>query len=288
MPDLDFGRLVAAQKAMKLPLLALASVALMVPTYATTITLDGDLTWNVTEPRCSFQLKGNIKNSTPLSSGPLKLLLWATPNPFPSQGYIVAEYTLGSINGGYQFSNFTVKAPSKVPSVSGEFNFTIAIAEYDGARWKNVVAVTTGKKTLELGNFSGQQKWLVPTKVMMPPLGVLTAGDVFNLSLKATDEKNLFPSTLQEKTVIVINSKTQLRSTLRSVGRSAKYTYASKFGKLGNLKVDFGQLTVVYDPKTKGASKAVYSLYFHTLTSGIYRCVETNSAGKDTTWGTFK
>ena len=260
----------------------------LVRTHATVMTVDGALTWNVTEPRCSFQLKGNLKNSTGLSSGPLKLVLWATPNPFPSPGYIVAEYSLGSIAGGYQFSNFTVKAPSNLRSISGSYYFTIAIAEYDGTIWRNVASVPTGQRSLQVGNFVGQKKWLIPAAQVLPPAGLLTAGTVFQLSLKATGEYNLFPASLQDKTLITVSTKTQLKTALRSVERTAKYSYANRFGKFGKRKADFGQLTINYSGKDKGPSKAVYSFYFQSLTGGTYQCVETNGASQETTWGTFE
>ncbi len=273
---------------MKTLFLVVAMVISIARTQATVITVDGDLTWNVTEPRCSFQLKGNIRNSTALGSGPLKLVLWATPNPFPSPGYIVAEYELGSIGGGYQFSNFTVKTPSKVPNISGAHYFTIAIAENIGTSWRNVAAVPTGKRTLQLGNIVGQQKWLIPTTTVLPPAGLLAVGNTFKLSLKATDENNLFPVNLQEKTTIMVNTKNQLKTTLRSVERSAKYSYAVRYGKLGNQRADIGQLTINYGSGSNSPSKAIYSFYFHRLTGGTYRCVETNGSSQETTWGTFK
>ena len=272
---------------MKLLVLFLAMVVPMVSVCATTLTREGDLTWNITEPRCSFQLKGNLKNGTALSSGPLKLVLRASASPFPSIGYIVAEYSLGSIGGGYQFSNFTVKTPAKLPSISGSFHFTIVIAEYTGGVWKNVLAVPTGQKTLEVGNFVGQQKWLLPTATVLPPASVITRKDIFKLSLKATDEKNLFPANLQEKMTIMVNTKTSLTTTVRSVTKSAKYNYAIRSGKLGKKKVRYSQLTIDYGSNAKGVSKAVYSFYFHSLTSGTYQCVETNTSGKEPTWGTF-
>ena len=285
--DLDFGCLIVDQSVMKLLVFIVAMVIPIAPALATTLTRDGDLTWNITEPRCSFQLKGNLKNGTTLSSGPLKLVLRASPSPFPSVGYNVAEYSLGSIGGGYQLSNFTVKTPSKLPSISGSFHFTIVIAEYTGGSWKSVLAVPTGQRTLEIGNFVGQKKWLLPTATVLLPKSVITPGDIFKLSLKATDEKNLFPANLQEKMTIMVNTKTSLTTTVRSVAKSAKYSYAIRSGKLGKKKVDYGQLTIDYGSNGKGVSKAVYSFYFHSLTSGTYRCVETNTSGKESTWGSF-
>jgi hypothetical protein len=273
---------------MKICFLVIAMGISIARTQATVITLDGDLTWNVTEPRGSFQLKGNLKNSTALSSGALKLVLWATPNPFPSPGYVVAEYTLGSINGGYQLSNFTVKTPSKLPSNSGVYYFTIAVAEYTGASWRNVLAVPTGQRTLQLGNFAGQPKWPFPTNPVLPPLGLVTAGNFFKLTLKATDEKNLFPANLQEKTTITVNTKTRLTTTLRSVNKPASYTYSLKYGKFGTQKVNYSQLLIDYGSNNKGVSKAIYSFYFDRLAGGTYRCVETNSSGQESTWGTFR
>ena len=292
--NLDFSQTLTSLRrssiawSMKTLFLLLVMVISMVRTQATVMTLDGDLTWNVTEPRCSFLLKGNLKNGTALRSGPLKLVLWATPNPFPSLGYIVAEYSLGSIEGGYQFSNFTVKTPSKLPSVSGAYYFTIAVAEYTGGIWRNVLAVRTAQRTLEVGNLAGQQKWPFPTKTVLPPPGLVTQGNFFKLTLKATDEKNLFPVNLQEKTTITVNSKTKLTTKLRFAEKSAKYSYSTQFGKFGSKKVDYSNLLIEYGASATGASKAIYSFYFHGVASGTYRCVETSASGQETTWGTFK
>ena len=42
---------------------------------ASVFALDGVLTWEITEPRCTFKLDGSLKNNTPGSSGTIKLVL---------------------------------------------------------------------------------------------------------------------------------------------------------------------------------------------------------------------
>ena len=120
---------------------------------ATVLRLEGDLTWNVTVPQCGFKLNGELQNLGSAGTGPIKLVLWATPAPYPSAGYNVGEYTLGQIPAGSQLSDFTVKTKSNLPFVNGTFYFTIAVVEYTLAGWRNVLLVPTGTRALYNGNF---------------------------------------------------------------------------------------------------------------------------------------
>lgn len=272
---------------MKTLLFVIAMVISMVRTQATVLTLDGDLNWNITEPRCSFQLKGTLANKTPYGSGTLKLVLWATPYAFPSSGYIVGQYTIGDLPSGYQFKNFTFKTPSNVPAISGSYNFTIAIAEYNGGTWRNIMAIPTGKEKLQVGNFVGQAKWAIPVKTILPPVGLISAGNFFKLTLKSTDELNEFPVLYRDKTTITINTVSKLTTTLRSINKAATYKYTIKSAKLNKKLVTFGNLEINYGSKGQGVSTQVYSFYFQSFSAGTYKCVEKNTNGTETTWGSF-
>jgi hypothetical protein len=272
---------------MKTLLFVIAMVISMARSQATVLTLDGDLNWNITEPRCSFQLRGKLQNNSGFGSGTLKLVLWATPYTFPSAGYIVGQYTIGDLPSGYQFSNFTFKTPSNVPAISGSYNFTIAIAEYNGGTWRNIMAIPTGKQKLQVGNFVNQAKWKVPVKTILPPVSQVSAGNFFQLVLKSTDELNEFPVLYRDKTTITINTPSKLTSTLRSINTPATYKYTTKTGKLNKKLVTFSNLAIDYGSKGKGVYTQVYSFYFQSPSSGTYKCVEKNTSGTETTWGSF-
>ncbi|MES2438812.1 MAG: hypothetical protein V4584_07090 [Verrucomicrobiota bacterium] len=256
---------------------------------ATTLDLEGDLTWEVTEPRCTFKLDGYLQNNTGFGSGTLKLVLWATQYQFPSAGYIVGEYTIGAIGAGSQFKDFTVKSTSHVPSVSGDFYFTIAISEYTPTGWKNVLAVPYDKESLLAGNFRDQLKWTLPKDPVTAPLAKLRAGDLLSLKLQATDLKNLFPPDSQIKTTLDVQSKTKINSK-DSINkkRTASYKYSVIQTKYRNKKVSAGKLTLNYPEKgNTPKTSTVVTLYFQGPTSGTYKSVEKNSSGEETTWGIF-
>lgn len=271
---------------MKTILRMIATALCLANLHAASLSLDGDFTWNITEPRCSFDLDGKIVNNG-ASSGTLKVLLYATKNPFPSAGYVVAEQTLGSLSTGYQFTDFRLNTKSNVPAVSGTYYFTLTIAEYTGTGWRNIYALPTGTKKLVAGNFSGQKKWAIPTKTVLPPYGKLIKGDSLKLALKATPDMNLFPVKFQDKTIVTVTSKTKLSSKLRGKTANSEFTYALKDEKFNKKLVTSGQL-VIYSPTKKSATiKTTVSLYFQGTKSGTYKSVEITSAGTETTWGHF-
>lgn len=267
---------------MKTLFLALAMVLSLVRLDAATLNLDGDLAYNITEPRLSLKLKGTIQNTGP-STGTLKLVLYATKNPFPSAGYVVGEHTIGSLPSGYQFTSFTVKTSAKLPVATGNYYFTVTIAEYTASGWKNVLAEDAGSQRIVSGDIFGQKKWTLPTDPVLPPLGKLKAGMLLKLRLKATGDMNLFPNGYQDKIAIDIKSKKKLESTLRSVTDEGEYTLKVKDGKYNKKKVTYNSLSIDY-----GSSTVTLSLYFQDTSSGTYKSVESSSSGKETTWGTFE
>lgn len=266
---------------MKTLFLALAMAFCLVRADAATLNLDGDLTYNITEPRCSFKLQGKIQNFG-ASTGTLKLVLYATPNPFPSAGYVVGEYTIGSLASGYQISSFTVKAPSKLPVATGNYYFTVTIAEYTSTGWRNVLAVEKGRQRVVAGDIFGQKKWKLPTASVLPPFGKIKAGMLFKLRLKATGDMNLFPSAFQDQIAIDVRSKTKVKTTLRTSVQEGSYTFKVKNGWYNKKKVTYNEFFIDY-----GSSNVRLSLYFQNTYSGTYKSVESSSSGKETTWGTF-
>lgn len=251
--------------------------------------LDGDLTWEITEPRCTFELDGELQNTGPLGSGTLKLVLWATAVPYPAPGYIVAEYTLGTIGAGYQFRNFKVRTTSNVPILTGPYHFTIAVAEYTTSGWRNVLIVPTGTKHLTSGNFTAQKKWSLPTAKVTAPPAKLLKGDILRLTLKATDEMNLFPEDSQEVTTLEVRTATKLNAKTPPEKSQAAYTYTVKKNRFNGKKVNSGRLFADFQKLDNDAeSNFTYTFFFQGPDSGTYKSIESNASGEDATWGLFK
>ncbi|RYD23956.1 MAG: hypothetical protein EOP88_02085 [Verrucomicrobiaceae bacterium] len=268
---------------MKTLFLALAMVCSLVRLDAATLNLDGDLNYNITEPRCSFQLSGKLQNLG-APTGTLKLVLYASLKPFPSPGYIVGEHTLAALGSGYQFSSFTVKTPAKLPTASGTYYFTVTVAEYTSVGWRNVLAEEKGSRRIVAGDLVGQKKYKLSTEPVLPPIGKMKSGMFFKLAAKAAgDELNAFPSGFQDKITVDIKPGKKIESTLRKVVSKGDYTFAVKTAKYNKERVDTATLSADY-----GSYTAKYWFFYQTVSSGTYKCIETRSSGKETTWGTFK
>ncbi len=268
---------------MKSLFFAFAAALFLFPAHAASLNLEGTLNYDVTQPRCTFQLKGKLQN-VGAATGTLKLLLQASAQAFPSSGYLVGECSLGALGSGYQFSSFTVKCPSNVPLLDGTYFFTIVVAEYTSLGWRNVLAEPVDTRLLSSGKFVGQKKWTIPSATAIPPIRGVRSGMLFKLSLKATGEMNLFPNGVQDKTTLDIKPGNKLESTLRSVKREASYSHQVKNGRFNKQKISYSSLTVDYDSQ----NSTTYSFYFQSTLSGTYKSVETSPTGKETVWGTFK
>ncbi len=267
-------------------LIAALAIALSVTGLdAAVFKLDGKLTWEITEPRCTFELEGNLQNISPpsSSSGTIKLVLWATSVPFPSAGHVIAEHTLGQIGGGLQFSDFKVRTTSKIPSITGNYHFTIVVTEFTTAGWRSVLAIPNGRKNLKSGDFADQQKWPVPGGPLLAPPAALATGTKLQLTLRATQLLNLLPVDSQERAKISIKSPTRATVSNRAGKKPVPATYAVKKVALNNSKVSVGSLSLTYPAK----AKAAITLYFKTPASGFYKSIESTSAGTETTWGDF-
>ncbi len=273
---------------MKTLLCAFALLFLIARVDAAELELDGDLTWEITEPRCTFKLNGNLKSNTPGGSGTLRLVLWATSRPFRSPGFIVGEYTLGSIGNGFQFSDFTVQTVSKLPPISGNYYFTIVVAENTPDGWRNRLAVATGTRELNAGNFTDQKKWAYPATAVTRPLSIIQPLDIITLRLKATELLNLFPSDSQLKTTLTVQSDTKLVARNSLGKRTPDYEYKVVAATYRNQKVRAGRLTLDY-PSSAGHPKStvVLTFFFQGGSRGTYKSEETNSSGTEITWGRF-
>lgn len=276
---------------MKTFLRVLALLLCVTSLDAATFKLDGELKWGITEPRCTFGLEGSLLNTSPAGSvsGTLKLVLWATAAPYPSPGYIVGEYTLGQMGGGYQYgTNFAWKSVSSVPSITGTFYFTIAVAEYTTAGWRNRLIFPAGTASIKNGDFVAQKKWTIPTTTVVAPRAALTNPNSFTLNTKATVLKNLLPTASRETSTLTISlpgfdGVNRLKHITPTGLKNATWQYQVANGTLNGKTVPLAKLAVTYSSSTR--SDIVF--YFHTASSGIYKTTDVTPSGKEIIWGSF-
>lgn len=275
---------------MKIPMktlfCALTLILCLVRLDAAAFKLNGDLTWKIIEPRCTFNLAGDLQNLSPAgtTSGTIKLVLWVTGTPYPAPGYIIGEYTLGQIGGNQQFSDFSVRTTSNIPTLTGNFHFTIAVVEYTPAGWMNRLLVPTGTQSLVKGNFPAQPIWTIPNTVVTAPNLTFPVGQRLILTQKATSLLNLFPVKSQTMRTVTVDSISKVTVKNTDGQSTARFTYKVKKDTLRGAKVSAGSLYVRYDSST---SFATITLYFQGANSGTYRSVETIASKAETTWGTF-
>lgn len=269
---------------MKTLLCVFAFVLSLVPASAAVFKLDGDLTWEITEPRLTFRLVGKLQNLSPTgsTSGTIRMVLWATSVETPVRTHNIGEFTLGQIGGGYQFTDFNVRTNSKIPNISGTYRFSIAVMEYTTASWRNVVIVPTGNRSLIDGNFSEQKKWVLPPGKALTPPAKLRTGESFTLRLRATASKNLFPIGSQSRTTLDVKSATRIVSRIADSKRTPEYKYSVINETFKKKKVRAGQLTLTYPD-----SNSTITLFFQAPDSGTYKTVYESSGQSETTWGTF-
>jgi hypothetical protein len=254
---------------------------------ASSLNLDGDLSWEITEPRCTFTLDGAIQNLSPYTTGTIKLVLFAGRAAFPAREFIAGEKTLGQLNSGAQFSDLSIKTTATIPAVSGDYYFTLAILEYTGAYWQALRTVATGKKSLLNGNFTAQQKWPIPTATVTVPPSTLQPGKILRLSARATEELNLLPAASQEFAKLRVQTRTKVIISNRAEKQALPYTYATTKDKLNQKSVAAGSLSINYAGKEPSASNTKITLYYQTANSGTYKSVEALNSATETTWGSF-
>ncbi len=262
--------------------------------------LNGDLTWNLTEPQCGFKLKGTMQNISAVGTGTIRLVLWASKFPYPptvpntGNAIIAGEYPLGSLDPGFQFDSFTVKTPSQMPMVNGVYNFTIAVVENINGVYYNRFLISSGAYEFVNGVIKDQEIWSIPDKSVVPPPATIEEGDRFELKEKATDEFYKFPDGW--RTQIDLKAKSGSKMTFDNHRRKAtvSYTYAVvKTNLKGSGKVWAGKLIMTYGPTNNLTFKDTIYLYYTGPTSGTYKSVVkgflfSGDIGQATTWGTFK
>lgn len=262
-------------------------------TDASVLRLQGDLTWNVTEPQCGFKLKGELQNLGAVGTGPIKLVLWATATPYPAAGAIVGEFPLGQLPGNSQFTEFTVYTKANVPSINGDVHFTIAVVEYTTAGWRNVLLVPTGTQALANGNFVNQQKWVIPVAPVVAPPASLKKGSLITLTERATGEFNMFPVGWREKIELTAKSSTKMSYVNDPRKTTVSYNYSVVKAKLNGRSVMSGKIVMNHSGADDVTFKNPVSLFFQGPDYGTYKSTVTGylwsgTIGSAVTWGTFK
>jgi hypothetical protein len=101
---------------------------------ATDIRLTGTVSYQTSGANLNMTA-GAVENHTiGGTSGTLKLVLWFTTYRYSGgtiYGYQVGEYTLGQLQGGYQFTNINVNVPYTSPP-AGTYYVTMVVAEFQG------------------------------------------------------------------------------------------------------------------------------------------------------------
>ncbi len=276
---------------MKILCCVLALILALAKADASVFELTGSLSWKITEPRLTFSLVGGLVNHSAGTSGTIKMVLWASPYQYPptapttSTAYNVGEYTLGQINGGSEFHDFSVRTHSYIPSISGNYYFTIAIVEYTAVGWRNVLFIPgVGTKNLIAGNFSDQLKWVIPTGTVIAPIATLSQGQIINLTEKATDQLNLYPAGSQDKSSLTILVNPHVNVTNPTGTRAAGYTYNIKSSVVNNKTVSGGETFINYSSSN---DQDTITLYFLKPKSGYYQSMSSISGYTETIWGRF-
>ena len=271
---------------MKTLLCAVVAVLCMARLDAASIRIDGTLSWKVKKPDCTFKLDGSIWNLSPAgtASGSLKMVLWATPAPFPSRGYAIAEHNLGQIGGNHYITNFTEKVPVSIPKITGKYHFSISILEYTYSGWLNRAYITTGEELLANGEFVTGTKWVIPVNPVIAPPARLNLKDGLVLTVRADEKLNMITSGTRSKTAITIRKKHKAKVVIAGDDWDYLYTYTTGKRLFATTKVPVGRLYL--DPEDTTGSSTL-TLYFQSPTSGFYKNIEENPDGGSTTWGVF-
>lgn len=263
---------------MKAFVLALAALCSIATAQTTPLIIDGEASWKIAKPDCTFRMDGTIQNPGPngTASGTLKLVLWATALPFPSQGHVVSELNLGSLPGGYEIGDFSRKAPVNMPASTGDFHFTVALLEYTVMGWRTRDYFATGKRAIKNGDFVTGSKWVAPSKKPADPPSRLAPGDVLTLNVRSNSNMDGITPGTEAPFVITAKSGGKAQLKFGSKKATAPFTYTTGKGTLNGVNFKTGKLTL--DKSTN------ITLFFHGPHTGVYR----QNAPSRTTWGIFR
>jgi hypothetical protein len=259
---------------------------------ASYLVLNGDLTWNITDPQCSFRLKGKLQNLG-VNTGSLRLALWATRTPYPASGTLVAEFPLGQLGSGYQFDSFTFKTKATLPPENGVIYYTITVMEFTAAGWRNQIMVPTGTRTMYQGQFADQEKWRLPRRRLVEPPAELEEGSRLVLREQAMSNLNRFPVGWRQLYKLDVLNDQEIDYQNRNLDETVDFEYKVLRRRYLRKRADVGFLELQYTGRSNiKFSQNVY-LFFKGPNRGTYKSVIKGSLWGDSTnpwrtWGTFK
>lgn len=275
-------------------LLALCTLlVLALPALAdSTIRIVGTPKWRITPPLCTFTVNGPIQNLSPAgtTSGTLRLVLYMSPNPFPSPGAVaVSQHTLGQLGGQFQIDRVKAKEPASVPDVTGNYFFTVAVIEYTAAGWRTRAFAEAGRRKLKNGVFVAGKQWKIPKDTVLPPPVKMRNKTLFKFKTKATEQLDRIASDSQTKTEVKIRRAKNCRYQSIVGKTKAKYKYKAGRGKVQGKRVDVGKLTVDFASTfgTFNQTESRFVLYYTAAGSGYYKRTDIAGADRQVTWGLF-
>ncbi len=259
---------------------------------AANLKLEGDLTWNITDPQCSFRLKGKLKNLGP-TTGSLRLALWATTVPYPSRGTLVAEFPLGQLGTGYQYTNFTFKTKATLPPENGNLYYTVTVMEFTSAGWRNQLMVPTGTQAMYQGKFVNQEKWALPRLAVVDPPAKLITGNLLILNEQAMSNLNRFPLGWRETSSLKVLKTNLIQYKNRNLDKKVGFSYKVVKKNYLAKRASVGLVELKYTTGKKIVFTEQVFLFFQGPKNGTYLSTAKGSLwGESTnpwkTWGTFK
>ncbi len=277
---------------MKTLLCLFALMVCLTKVEAAYLKLNGELTWNVTDPQCSFRLKGKLQNLG-ATTGSLRLALWATTVPYPASGTLVAQFPLGQLGSGYQFENFTFKTRATLPPENGQIYYTITVMEFTPAGWRNQLMVPTGTQTMFQGQFANQAKWQLPRTKLVDPPAQLEPGQRLILKEKALSNLNEFPLGWRQLYKLDVRNEKVIGYQNRNLKENVGFKYKLVKRKYLGKRSDVGLLELKYTGKYDIKFTEKVYLFFSGPNRGTYfSSVKGSLWGASTNpwkvWGTFK
>lgn len=289
---LDLSRWRGKLNGMRSLLALCALLSFFLPARADSIIrIVGTPSWQIAGPVCRFKVDGPIQNLSPIGtgSGTLKLVLFISKTPYPATGSQVSELELGQLAGQTQFDKVAGKSLAVVPKVTGEYCFTVMVAEYTISGWRVRAYLDAGKRKLKDGVFVTGTKWVLPKGPVLPPPGKLVKGDFIRFREKAMENMDMISPSSQLKTMVQFQKNQNCLVTEAGEQVKIGYSYKTstitsngKISNVGNLTLDFGNLTdSIYQ------TQSLYVLYFTTGLSGYYKRTDLVGIGRKVTWGVF-
>ncbi len=256
----------------------------------------GEPMWRVDSGVCNFTLAAETKviNQGPSDylSGSMRLSLVMTPNPFPDPGTVVSTADIGQLQGGYEFSDFSISAPVAIPPATGYRYFTLVIEEFTGSGWFTHFGGHSYVLYLIQGVVSSPPLWKPPTGRVIPLPVAKPAGMKVVFSQKAFEfggKAKIVPKIDQYSISAQLNrsGRTVAYYGANPKGSGADWSYKGAKAKWHGKDCRVGRLVIDYGVVEGTKGRTTYWLFFQKNGRGFYKA--TNVTGKDsvTSWGTF-